>query len=340
MLNIGLDLKGSDNGAMPFIMASLDVICKNNEITFTLYGVKDEVEDILLKQIIKRKLDKNIINSRYLIIDSKETIEMNDHPVLSLRTKTNSSIVKAGDDLCNDKIDCLISGGSTGALLALSQFYIKTIDGIDRAVVGTVVPTRVGMTLILDMGANMDPKAEWLHQYANIANIYFREMYNKPNPTIGLLSVGVEENKGNQLINDTYKLLKTDDRLNFIGNVEARDIPEGICDILVCDGFSGNVLLKMYEGVSKTLLSLIKEKLKSSIISKIGAIMILPSLKSLLKKFDAKSYGGAPFLGCKKLIIKCHGNCSNKEVYNAIYQAIDYLNNNITEKIITNFKGA
>lgn len=339
-MNIGLDVKGADNGARPHVMAVLKV-CKNNKnYNFTLYGDEKETKALVEKEAKNYGVDLDYVFSKISIVNCPETIEMNEHPVLALRTKTKSSIVLAGDDLNNGKIDCIISAGSTGALLALSQFYIKTIEGIDRAVVGTIVPTKKGKTLILDMGANMDPKPEWLHQYASIANVYFKMMYKKDNPTIGLLSVGTEENKGNQLVNETYPLLKNDTRLNFIGNVEAREVASGVSDIIICDGFSGNVLLKMYEGTAKTLFSLIKDAIKSNPISLFGALFILPSLKGLLTKFDAKTYGGAPYLGCKKLIIKCHGNATEKEIEHAIYQAKDYIENNITEKIKEYIKGA
>ncbi|MCQ2609298.1 MAG: phosphate acyltransferase PlsX [Lachnospiraceae bacterium] len=333
MVNIGLDTKGNDNGASCFIEACLEVVKTERDVSFTIYGEKEEIKDLLRKVSRYKNVDLSSIRYNMDIVDSKETIEMNDHPVMALRTKKESSIVLATRDLIDGKIDCLISAGSTGALLAASQFYVKPIEGIDRTVVGTIIPTKNGKTMLLDMGANMDPKADWLYQYALIGNAYFKALYHVDRPTIGLLSVGVEENKGNALTIEAYKLLKNDPTINFIGNVEARDVSSGVCDVLICDGFSGNVLLKMYEGTAKTLFSLIKEALKSNMLSKLGALLIYPKLKSMLKRFDAKSYGGAPYLGCNKLIIKCHGNSEGKEVCNAIHQAKEYIENDVTSKI-------
>lgn len=333
MVNIGLDTKGNDNGASCFVEACLEVLKTDRDISFTIYGVKEEIKDLLRKVSVYKNVDLSSTKYNVDIVESPETIEMNDHPVMALRSKKQSSIMLATNDLLNGKIDCLISAGSTGALLAASQFYIKTIDGIDRAVVGSIIPTKNGKTMLLDMGANMDPEPSWLYQYAIIGDAYYKSIFNIDRPTIGLLSVGVEENKGNNLVSETHKLLKADPTLNFIGNVEARDVSNGVCDVLICDGFSGNVLLKMYEGTAKTLFSIIKSELSSSIISKLGALLIYPKLKNMLKKFDAKSYGGAPYLGCNKLVIKCHGNSEEKEIYNAIYQAKEYIEKDVTNKI-------
>ena len=223
--------------------------------------------------------------------------------------------------LIDGKIDAFISAGNTGALVAIAQFFSKPINGIERPVLGAIVPPTKNPMLLVDSGCNVDSKPEWLYQYALLANSYYKLMFNTDSPSIGLLSVGTEENKGNNLTIATYSLLKDNKNLNFIGNVEARDLTKGICDILITDGFAGNVFLKTYEGTAKLMLDLIKEQIMSSLLTKIAGLILKPSLKKLLKKYDAKKYGGAPILGANHLIIKCHGNSQHEEFLSTISQA-------------------
>lgn len=326
MVRIGIDASGGDNGEIEVIKSVVSALKINNDICFTILGVKDV--------IIQCFSDINFkIDSRIKIIDAKEKIEMNDHPVFALRSKPNSSIYLAGLALQNNEIDIFISAGNTGALVALSQFYLKPINGVDRPVVAAIVPTEKNPMLLIDSGCNVDSKPEWLYQYALLGNVYIKEMLNIDKPRIGLLSVGTEENKGNALTLATFQLLNNNKDLNFIGNVEARDVPFGICDILITDGFAGNVLLKTYEGTAKMIFSNIKKKLMSSFISKIGAMLALPVLKNMLLKFNAKIYGGAPILGANYFVLKCHGNATNIEYQYAIKQAYYLVKNNIVEII-------
>lgn len=318
MIRIGLDAFGGDNGESEVIIAAENAIKQNDDITIYLFGDQDHLKST---------------NERIIIVDAKEKIEMNDHPVFALRSKTNSSIVIGGNYLKDGKIDAFISAGNTGALVALAQFYIKPIEGIDRPVVAAIVPTKENPMLLIDSGCNVDSKPEWLYTYAILGNIYIKEMLNIEKPRIGLLSVGTEENKGNTLTLSAYKLIKNNDSLNFIGNVEARDVPEGICDILVCDGFDGNVLLKTYEGTAKMLFSVLKKSILSSFVAKLGGFLIKPTLKSVLNKFDAKIYGGAPILGANGLIVKCHGNATNYELNVAVKQCYTLVKKDIISKI-------
>ena len=328
---IGIDCDGGDNGANPIIKACIDVKNKFKNIEITLYGNHNSIDNALNEY----KVSINDFN----IVYTKDLILMNDHPILALRTKVDSSICKAGNDLNNDKIDAFISSGSTGALIALAQIYIKSFDGIDRPALSAIIPTSKNPTLIIDCGSNVDSKPEYLYQFAKLGSAYMKEIMKVDNPKVALLSVGTEENKGNNLTLEAYKLINNDKSINFIGNIEARDVPNYICDVVVTDGFSGNVLLKTYEGVANFLLNEIKKILKSNPVSIIGGLLIKNTLKNNMKRFDATNYGGAPILGAKKLILKCHGNSKTKEIYNAILQAKDFIDSELNEKIKKELNG-
>lgn len=332
MYNIGIDAQGGDNGESVVLDAVIKSLEDFNDVKFYIFGLKSSIEEYLSKNNVKIS-DKNIE-----IIDCIDKIEMNDHPVFAMREKTNSSIVKAANMLKNNDIEAFISAGSTGALIAVAQFIVKPIEGVDRPVLGAVLPTIKRPLILADSGCNVDSKPEWLYQYAILANHYYKLMFNNERPTIGLLSVGTEENKGNNLTLETYKLIKNDSRLNFIGNVEARDLVYGVCDIVITDGFAGNVFLKTYEGTATMLLDLIKEQIKSSFISKIGGLLIKNSIKRMLLKYDASKYGGAPVLGANALILKCHGNSKFGELYTTIRQARDLIENQFISNIKKTFE--
>ena len=332
MYRIGIDASGGDNGELEVVKAVVDSLKNNNSIDIYIFGDEDSIINSF------NVINEEIKNYNIKIIDAKDKITMNDHPVMALRTKTNSSIALAGQSLLNNKIDAFISAGNTGALVALSQFYLKPISGVDRPVLGAIVPTNNNPMLLVDSGCNVDSKPEWLYQYAILANSYYKLMFNVDKPSIGLLSVGVEENKGNSLTLEAYKLISNDKKLNFIGNVEARDLTRGICDILITDGFAGNVFLKTYEGTASLLLELIKNQINSSLISKIGGALIKPSLKRIFKKYDAKAYGGAPILGTNYLVIKCHGNSKKGEYISAINQATSLISHSFINIIMDTFK--
>ena len=329
MFRLGIDASGGDNGEIEVCKAIVKSIANNDTITYYVFGDEDIIRDSFDKLSFKP-------NDKIVIIDAKEKISMNDHPVFALRNKTNSSIVKAGNSLLNNEIDAFISAGNTGALVALAQFYLKPINGIDRPVIAAIVPTDKHPMLLIDSGCNVDSKPEWLYQYAIVANEYYKLMFEREKPSIGLLSVGTEENKGNALTLEAYKLISSNKKLNFIGNVEARNLVDGVCDIVITDGFAGNVFLKTYEGTAKLLLRLIKEQIMKSFITKIGGLLIKPALKKLLTKYDAKVYGGAPILGTNYLVLKCHGNSTYGEYMYAIKQAKDLTGKNVISVLKNN----
>lgn len=332
MMRIGLDASGGDNGELEVVKAVINYYKINSDIEIVLFGD----ESIIKNEFSKQNVDINSLNLE--IIDAKDRIDMNDHPIIAIRTKTDSPIVKAGKYLQDKIIDAFISAGNTGALVAMAQFYLKPINGVDRPVLGAIIPTNNNPMLLIDSGCNVDSKPEWLYQYSLLANSYYKLMLNIDKPSIALLSVGTEENKGNNLTIAAYNLIKNNHELNFIGNVEARDLPRGICDILITDGFAGNVFLKTYEGTAKLMFELIKKQIKSSFIGKIGGLLIKPCLKELLSKYDAKKYGGAPILGTNHLLIKCHGNSHYEEYLSAINQAKTLINNQFINVVRNTFE--
>lgn len=330
-IKIGLDASGGDYGEIEVCKAIINSLSNGLNIKYYIFGDLEKIKFSF------DQLNFNMNNSNIEIIDSKEKIEMNDHPVFAIRNKKESSIVKAADALINGKVDAFISAGNTGALVAASQFILKPIKGIDRPVVAAILPTNDNPMVLIDSGCNVDSKPEWLYQYAILADVYYKIMFNNQNPRIALLSVGTEENKGNTLTLEAYKLIRQNHNLNFIGNVEARDLPNGICEILVTDGFAGNVFLKTYEGTSILLLKLIKEQIKSSVLSSVGGLLIKPAIKKLLIKYDATKYGGAPILGTNYLLVKCHGNSKSNEYISAIKQVYDLTTKELIKNINSNF---
>ena len=332
IVKIGLDCFGSDMGQIIFLEALKDISSTDKSLFFYVYGKEIEINDY----IIKHNLDKTNIK----IIDCKEEILLTEQPVFALRSKRQSSLALAGDDLKNGVIDCLISAGSTGAVVALAQLYINTLPEVKRPAIAALVPTLHNSMLLLDAGANVDPEAKWLYQYALLGNTYMKEIIGISNPRIGLLNIGVEAEKGNALTKETYKLLSNDKNINFIGNVEAREVSTGVCDLLIADAFSGNIILKMYEGTAKNLMRVMKSAIKSNIIATIGGLLIKNTLKKSMAVFDTSNYGGAPLIGSSKLIIKCHGSAKSNEIKNAILEAKKFVEIDLIHKFTDSLKGA
>jgi glycerol-3-phosphate acyltransferase PlsX len=228
--------------------------------------------------------------------------------------------------------DGFISAGNTGALLAGSIFIIKRLEDIDRAAITLLYPTIKGMSLLIDAGANMDSKPEYLRQFAIMGYIYTKEVLGKSNPTVGLINVGSEKTKGNLLSKEAFKLLESEE-INFIGNIEGRDLPFGVADVMVCDGFVGNVVLKVTEGVAESIFSMLKKELTSSKKSKFGALLLKNELSNLKKALDYREYGGAPLLGIRKPVVKAHGSSDDYAIKNGINQLIRYIDKDIIKII-------
>ena len=252
---------------------------------------------------------------------------------MAIRKKKDSSIVKCMNLVKSGECDALVSAGSTGAVLVGGQVIVGRIKGVERPPLAPIIPNVKGVSLLLDCGANVDARPSQLLQFAKMGSIYMESVVGIKNPRVGLVNIGVEEEKGNALTKEAYPLLKNCPEINFVGNVEARDIPMGAADVLVCEAFAGNIVLKMLEGVSDALIGKIKAGMMSSLKSKIGALLVKPALKRTLKSFSTEEYGGAPLLGLNGLVVKTHGSSKAVEIRNSILQCIAFKEQKISEKI-------
>lgn len=259
-----------------------------------------------------------------------EIIEPDDQPVRAVRRKKDSSIVVGCKMVKEKEADAYISGGNTGALMAAGLFYTGRLPGVDRPALAPLIPTltRKGI-LVLDVGANPEARAEHLHQYARLGSIYAEKVFGFESPRVGLLNIGTEEGKGTELTKSAFSLLQDDEAIQFVGNVEAREVLYGPCDVLVCDGYSGNILLKNTEGVAKAIFERLKQELTANLLNKLAAAILKPSLKRFAKEMDYKEHGGAPLLGLAGPIIKAHGSSDATAFYNAIRQARRFVANDV-----------
>ena len=285
-------------------------------------------EDLIRGELKKYTYDCNKIK----IIDAGEVIGTNEHPVMAIKRKKDSSLVKALNLVKNGEADAIISAGSTGAFLAGCTLIVGRIKGIDRPALAPVMPGKKGPFMIVDCGANAECKPHYLVQFGLMGKIYFENILKTANPSVGLVNIGTEEEKGNELSKSAHKLLK-DANLNFVGNVEAREIPTGDINVLVCDGFTGNVILKLYEGAVANIFDILKTGIMSSFRTKVGGILLKPVFKKFKKDFDYKEYGGAAFLGVNGICIKAHGSSDAKAFKNAIKQATIFYENNVVDKL-------
>lgn len=322
---IALDAMGGDYAPVETVHGAVDAVAEHPEIKVLLVGKKDEIE----KELQKYSYNKENIEA----VNATEIIEMGEVPTKAIREKKDSSLVVAMKLVHDGQADAVVSAGSTGAILVGGQLVVGRIKGIKRPALAPFLPSKKGFSLLIDCGANVDARPEHLVQFAQMGTVYFENVMGKKNPTVGIVNIGTEEEKGNQLVKETYPLLKECEGINFIGSVEAREIASGGADILVCEAFVGNVILKFFEGVALTFLGCIKEGLMSSLRTKLGALMVKPALKGLVKTFDVSSQGGAPLLGLKGLVVKAHGNSKAKEIKTALCQCIAFKENSINEKI-------
>lgn len=324
-MRIAVDAMGGDHGVKVNVKGSVDAV-NEYHVNVILVGK----EDLIKKELKKYEYDKEKIE----ILNAEDEITNDDKPVLAIRRKKDSSMVKALQLVKEKKADSVISSGSTGALLSGGLFIVGRIKGISRPALSPVYPTEKGISLLLDAGANVDCKPKHLQQFALMGSIYSNKVLGVKNPKIGLINIGEEEGKGNELTKESYKLLKDMD-FNFKGNLEVRDLPKGEYDVLVCDGFVGNTILKLTEGLASSIFSTLKEEFMKTLKSKFGALLLKSSFKSFKKKLDYSEYGGALLLGVKGGVIKAHGSSDAKAIKNAIRQAKTFTENNVVEKIHT-----
>lgn len=319
-----VDGMGGDNSPHEVVKGCVDAVNEYSDVNIIITGPHDK---------LKEELDKYKFNNEKIqILDAQDVITNNEHPVMAIKRKKESSLYKAIHLVKENKADAVISAGSTGALMAGATLIVGRIKGIDRVALSPLMPGKNGPFMVADAGANVDCKPQYLVQFALMGKIYLESVLNVKNPTIGLVNIGSEEEKGNELTKTVHKMLKETD-FNFVGNVEPRDASNGDVNILVCDGFVGNTMLKMYEGVASNIFKMLKDEIMSSTRFKIGGLFLKPIFEKFKKKFDYAEYGGSPFLGSKGIVIKAHGSSDARAFKNAIRQAKTCYDNDIINKI-------
>ncbi len=330
LVKVAVDAMGGDNAPAEIVKGAVDAVNENPSVQVFLVGLEDAVN----AELSGLTYDKD----RVSVVPATEVIETAEPPVMAIRKKKDSSLVKALNMVKDGECDAFVSAGSTGATLVGGQVIVGRLKGVERPPLAPLIPTEKGPALLIDCGANVDARPSMLLQFAKIGSIYMENICGIKNPKVGIVNIGAEEEKGNQLVKDTYPLLKNCPDINFIGSVEARDIPAGVADVVVCEAFVGNVILKMYEGVASALLNKVKEGLMSTLRSKIGGLLIKPALKKTLKQFSMDSYGGAPLLGLKGLVVKTHGSSKAIEIKNSVLQCVTFKEQKINDQILAKLR--
>ena len=325
-VKVVVDVMGGDNAPTEPVKAAAAAVEERSDIEVILTGDKDVIEKELEKYTSAPK-------ERIHIVPTTEVIETAEPPVMAIRKKKDSSIVVGLNMVKKQEADAFVSSGSSGAVLVGGQVIVGRSKGVERPPLAPLIPTAEGVSLLVDCGANVDARPSPLVQFAKMGSIYMEHIVGVKNPRVAIVNNGAEEEKGNALVKETFPLLKACKGINFIGSIEARDIPSGYADVIVCEAFVGNVILKLYEGLAATLMSKIKSGMMKNTRSKMGALLIKPALKETLKEFDTTKHGGAPLLGLKGLVVKTHGSASSVEIKNAIFQCVDFKQQQINEKI-------
>lgn len=323
--SVVLDAMGGDNSPGEMVSGCVTAVKEKKELFVYLVGPESRLKDELSKYDYPKE--------RIMVVHAPDEISTHDAPVQAIRTKKNSSMVVGLELVRQGKADGFVSAGNSGAVLVGGQLMVGRLKGIERAPLAPIMPTVNGVSLLLDCGANVDPKPSQLVQFAQMGSIYMQYVMGVDRPRVGIVNIGAEEEKGNALVKKTFPLLKACEDIHFIGSVEARDFPYGVADVVVTDAFVGNVMLKLTEGLCSGLLHLIKDGMTSTPVSTMGAALVKPHLKQVLKTFDASEYGGAPLLGLNGLVVKIHGNATHKEVKNALFQVQTFKQQDINGKI-------
>lgn len=325
VIRVAVDAMGGDNAPGEIVKGAIEAVNTRRDIQVVLVGQ----QEVIAEELKKYTYEKDQIE----IKNATEVIETAEHPVNAIRKKKDSSIVVGMNMVKQKEADAFVSAGSSGAVLVGGQVIVGRIRGIERPPLAPLIPTETGVSLLIDCGANVDARSSHLVQFARMGSIYMENVVGIKNPRVAIVNIGAEEEKGNALVKETFPLLKACQDINFIGSVEARDIPAGVCDVIVCEAFVGNVILKLYEGVGAALISKVKTGMMQNLRSKIGALLVKPALKATLKSFDASEYGGAPLLGLKGLVVKTHGSSKAVEITHSIIQCVQFKQQNINEKI-------
>lgn len=331
-VKVAVDAMGGDNAPAEIVKGAVEAVQTEKKIKVFLVGKEEQVKAELAKYTYPRE--------QVEVVNATEVIAMAEPPVAAIRGKKDSSIVKGLYMVREGKCDAFVSAGSTGAVLAGGQVIVGRSKGVERPPLAPLIPTEKGASLLIDCGANVDAKPSQLVQFAKMGSIYMENVMGIKKPRVGIVNIGAEEEKGNALVKETFPMLKECSDINFIGSIEARDIPAGAADVVVCEAFVGNVVLKLYEGVGATLISKVKSGMMVNLRSKIGALLVKPALKQTLKAFDLEQYGGAPLLGLKGLVVKTHGSSKAVEIKNTILQCLTFKEQDINGKIRKVISGA
>lgn len=329
MMRIALDGMGGDFAPKEAVLGAIEAT-QELGVHVTITGKKELIEE----ELFKHSYDPTKIE----VLDAREEITTNESPVMGIRRKKDSSLRRAMDLVKEGKADAVVSAGSTGAILAGGLLVVGRIKGVDRPALGAVMPGKNGHFMVIDLGANVDVKPHNLVEFAQMGTVYFEALKGHIRPKVGLINIGEEAEKGNELTKEAYTLLSETEGIHFVGNVEPREITDGDVQILVCDGFTGNVVLKMYEGVVKNLMSMIKGAMMETTKGKIGGLLVKPSLKEFMRKNDYKEEGGAVLLGVDGIVVKAHGTSDARAFKNAIRQGKDFYDKGFLEKFKENLK--
>ncbi len=324
-VNVAVDAMGGDYAPLEIVKGAIEAVNESSHVKVFLTGQEDKINSELAKYTYNKE--------QVEVVPASEIIEMAEPPVMAIRKKKDSSLVKALNLVREGICDAYVSAGSTGATLVGGQVIVGRIKGVERPPLAPLIPTADGCALLVDCGANVDARPSHLVQFAKMGSVYMESVMGVKSPRVAIVNIGAEEEKGNALVKETFPLLKNCPDIHFVGSIEARDIPAGKADVIVCEAFVGNVILKMYEGVGGILIKKVKEGMMTSLRSKIGALLVKPALKNTLKAFDLEQYGGAPMLGLKGLVVKTHGSSKAVEIKNSVLQCITFTEQNINQKI-------
>ena len=331
-MKIIVDAFGGDNAPLEIIKGCAMAVEKYDDVEIILTGDEETIRKVAD--------DENISMERIEIVHAPDVIEMSDHPTELMKSKKNSSMAVGLRLLADGGGDAMISAGSTGAMLTGATLIVKRIKGVKRPALAPVMPNADGKFMLIDCGANADCRPEMLVQFAHMGSVYMKNVLGVENPRVGLANIGTEETKGDELRKATYALLKDEPNINFIGNFETRGIADGGVDVLVADGFTGNIILKTYEGVASMLSGKFKGVFKKSLLNKLGAAVMLKDLNEIKKSMDHNEYGGAPFLGVKKPVFKAHGSGKAITICNAIRLTREFVQSDVIGKIEADISGA
>ncbi len=328
---IAVDAMGGDNAPEAIVNGCIEAMQMMPDVRILLAGPEEKINALLA--------NAGEVRSRVEVIDAPEVITMDESPMLAVRRKVNSSMVQAALAVREGRAQAIVSAGSTGALLACGMLRLGRIRGIERPALAPVIPGRKKPFLLIDSGANVDCQPKYLEQFGLMGSVYMQSVQGVEKPAVGLANIGVEVEKGNKLSKEAYQLMQAQTSYNFVGNAEARDIPTGDFDVVVADGFDGNIILKYTEGIVSTLMGMLKEEMVSGLRNKIGAMLLLPAMRKFKDRMNYKKQGGAPLLGVEGAVIKAHGSSDAEAIKNAVRQARLMVENNVVEKIREGLKG-